>query len=334
VRRGASWTAAYHRQLTVAAVARPVPSSVGAPGVLAAARSWWLLAQTTSAGGASSRSRGVGRRRRGRPCQQARHGVGRRCPPMRCPPIGVRDPAVRPSGVRSPGVVVQRVRRSAVCCPPVRCPAVRCPAVWCPAVRPDAFVSSHAQAVALGTRSRWPGDRDHRIGWRPRWLAGRRPLDRRSRRPGRGRRCPTRVGQGGGRWLARAAGLGVGRGGRACLLSDQAGQAGVRSAPRGRRRFGHGSWLQREVAAPAAWLGSSGWVRDHGGWSSPSLTPGRADPEGPGEVPAGMGVRPQRGPSRQRARPARCWQRSDVRRWLVGLPGLEPGTSSLSGIEG
>jgi hypothetical protein len=45
-----------------------------------------------------------------------------------------------------------------------------------------------------------------------------------------------------------------------------------------------------------------------------------------------MGVRPQRGPSRQRALPARCRQRCDLRRWLVGLPGLEPGTSSLSGI--
>jgi hypothetical protein len=80
VRQGASWTAACHLQLTVAAVARPVPSSVGAPGVLAAERSWWLLAQTTSArpsvqplssGRASSR---------GRPCQQPSHGVGRRCP--------------------------------------------------------------------------------------------------------------------------------------------------------------------------------------------------------------------------------------------------------------
>jgi hypothetical protein len=82
----------------------------------------------------------------------------------------------------------------------------------------------------------------------------------------------------------------------------------------------------------AAWLASSGWVRDHGGWSSPSRTPGWATSEGPGEVPAGMGVRPQRGPSRQRALPARCRQRCDLRRLVVGLPGLEPGTSSLSGI--
>jgi hypothetical protein len=40
VRRGASWTAAYHLQLTVAAVARPIRSSVVPLGVLAAERSW------------------------------------------------------------------------------------------------------------------------------------------------------------------------------------------------------------------------------------------------------------------------------------------------------
>jgi hypothetical protein len=39
VRQVASWTAAYHLQLTVAAVARPIRGSVGALGVLAAERS-------------------------------------------------------------------------------------------------------------------------------------------------------------------------------------------------------------------------------------------------------------------------------------------------------
>jgi hypothetical protein len=116
--------------------------------------------------------------------------------------------------------------------------------------------------------------------------------------------------------------VGAGRGGRACPLSDQAGQAGVRSARRGRLRGGHGSRRQREVAAcrVAAVLG---WVRDHGGWSSSSLTPGWAAPEGPLDVPAGLGVRPQRGPSRQR---------SDLRERVVGLGGVEPPTSSLSGF--
>jgi len=163
VRRGASWTAAYRRQLTVAAVARPVRGGVGAPGVLAAERSWWLLAQTASA----RRSvQPVPRARAWSPWSTRPAGTPRRRSPVssrRCPPIqsGVRDPAVQPSGVRSPGVVVQRVRRSDGCCPPVRCPAVRCPSVRCPAVwclpssvrtRP----SPPTQAVAVGTRSRWP----------------------------------------------------------------------------------------------------------------------------------------------------------------------------------
>jgi hypothetical protein len=59
---------------------------------------------------------------------------------------------------------------------------------------------------------------------------------------------------------------------------------------------------------------------------------GWTGPEGPMGVPAGMGVRPRRGPGSRRALPARCRQRCDLRRWLVGLPGLEPGTSSLSGF--
>ena len=189
----------------------------------------------------------------------------------------------------------------------------------------------HAQAVASGTRSRRPATVTTGNRWGPRWLPGRRWFDRWSRGRDAGDAALGRVGQGrSGR--ARAAGSGAGRGGRACSLSDQPGQAGVRSACRGRLRGGYECRRQREVAVPAAWLPSSGWVRDHGGWSSPSLTPGWAAPEGPGEVPAGMGVRPQRGPGRQRTRPARCRQRCDLRRWVVGLPGLEPGTSSLSGF--
>jgi hypothetical protein len=40
------------------------------------------------------------------------------------------------------------------------------------------------------------------------------------------------------------------------------------------------------------------------------------------------------GPRARRASPARRLRRLDLRRWVVGLPGLEPGTSSLSAIEG
>jgi hypothetical protein len=285
--------------------------------------------------GASSRYRELRRRRRGRPCQQAGHGVGRRCPAGGVHPsgLGVRDPAAQPSGVRSPEVVVQRVRRSDGCCPAVRCPAVRCPSVRCPAVW---CLPRRSGRVRLLSLRRW------------RWG------------PGRGGRATLTIGTGGGpcgcravdgsttvaeagtratlpksRWsggsvATRAAGLGAGRSGRACPPSDQAGQAGVGSARRGRLRGGHGCRLQREVAAAAAWLPSSGWVLDHAVWSSPSLTAGWADPEGPGEVPAGMGVRPQRGPSRQRAGALADGSALTCDAGVVGLPGLEPGTSSLS----
>jgi hypothetical protein len=221
---------------------------------------------------------------------------------------GVHPSGVHPSGfgVRDPGCPAVRcpvtwgrrpeVRRSAVCCPPVQCPAVRCPAVWCPAVRPDASVSSHAQVVALGTRSRWPGDPDHRNRWRPLRLPGRRRLDRMVQEAGTRATLPKSGWSVGGRWWTPAAGL-VGPRRPRLPLSDQAGPAGVRRAVAGGGAVGTGARLQREVAAPAAWLASSGWVRGHGGWSSPSLTPGWADPEGPLEGPAGMGVRPQRGPS-------------------------------------
>jgi hypothetical protein len=98
-------------------------------------------------------------------------------------------------------------------------------------------------------------------------------------------------------------------------------------------RGGQGSRLQREVAAAAVWLPS--WAGGRPRWVVVVGPAARwAGPEGPMGVPAGMGVRPQRGPGWQRALPARYRQRCDLRKWLVGLPGLEPGTSSLSGIEG
>src|SRR5215216_3372454 len=83
-----------HRQLTVAAVARPIRSSVAALGVLAVERSWWLLAQTTFAR-SSLQPALTGRasspwstRPAGKQC------VGRRCPPggVHPPGFGVRDP--------------------------------------------------------------------------------------------------------------------------------------------------------------------------------------------------------------------------------------------------
>jgi hypothetical protein len=95
VRQGASWTAAYHLQLTVAAVARAVRSSVGALGVLAAERSWWLLAQAAFA----RRSvQPVSSGRASPPWSTLPAGRPRRRSPvssMRCPPIRVRVSGIR-----------------------------------------------------------------------------------------------------------------------------------------------------------------------------------------------------------------------------------------------
>jgi hypothetical protein len=147
---------------------------------------------------------------------------------------------------------------------PVRCPAVRCPPVrWsagCCPPRPSGRVRLiPPRAVAFGTRSRRRGDRHHRNGSRSLWLPRRRAA-RSTAQEAWGRATLPRsrwsVGVGG----RTRAGLGAG-GGRACPLSDQAGQAGVRSARAWRRRCGHGRRLQREVAAPAAWLPTrAGWA--------------------------------------------------------------------------
>ena len=306
-------TAAYHLQLTSRrwpdlSVAAWVPSAsllLSGPGGCSPRR--------RLPGGASSRYRGG---RASSPWSTLPAGTPRRRSPvssMRCPPIrfGVRDPAVQPSGVRSPGVVVQRVRRSAVCCPPVQVssrPAVSRPLstrpvssrlVSAPSVRTRP--SPPTSGGGVGDQVEVAGHRDHRNGWRPRWLPGRRRLDRRSRRPGRGRRCRSRVGQ----WeVGGGPGRRVGcRPRRPRLpLSDQAGQAGCGAPVAGGCAVGTGAGCSARWPHPPRGcrprLGG-----DHGGWSSPSLTPGWADPEGPLEVPAGMGVRPQRGPSRQASAP-------------------------------
>jgi hypothetical protein len=168
---------------------------MGALGVLAAERSWWLLTPTASA------RRSVQPLSRGRassPWSTLPAGTPRRRSPvssMGCPPSGF---GVRGTAVRCPvtGLVVQRVRRSAVCCPAVQRPAVRCPTVRCqpPSVRTRPSPPM-LRRWRWGPRSSWPADRGHRNGWRPRWLPSRRRLERRSRRPGRGRRCRSRVGQ-------------------------------------------------------------------------------------------------------------------------------------------
>jgi hypothetical protein len=196
VHRGANWTAAYHLQLTVAAVARPVRGSVVPLGVLAAERSW-VVARPDGVCPAEP------------PAGLQRSGVdGRSVSGVRCPPIRfvVRDAAVPPSSVRPSGV--QRVQ-----CPAVRCPAVRLVSTR-PAssrllsvpVRPDASVSSHLRRRRR-TRLRRPGNRHHSHGSRS---CGGCPVGR----LGRGLRSPgvatpprSRGGQSGCRWRTRA-GLG------------------------------------------------------------------------------------------------------------------------------
>jgi hypothetical protein len=334
VRRGASWTAADHRQLTVAAVARPVHSSVVPSASLPVSGPGGCSPRWRLPAGASSR---VSRGRAWSPWSTRPAATPRRRSPVssrRCPPIRSRRPGSGCPAVRCPVTWAGRPAGPAVGRLLSSCPVSSCPVsiravsgrLVSALVGSDASVSSHSGG-AVGTGSRWPGDPGHRDGWRLRWLPGRRRLDRRSRRPGRGRCCRSRVGQG-GRWRPGPPGRGAGRGGRACPPSDQAGQAGVRGARRGRRRGGHEGQAAARGGGSRRVAGVLGWGRDHGGWSSPRLTGGWAGPEGPGEVPAGMGVRPQRGPGRQRPLPARCRQRCDLRRWVVGLPGLEPGTSS------
>jgi hypothetical protein len=92
---------------------------------------------------------------------------------------------------------------------------------------------------------------------------------------------------------------------------------------------GHGRRLHR----PRGCRSRDGWATTVRGCRGACRPRGRAR-RGRWACRRGMGVRPQRGPGSQRVLPACCRQRSDLRRWLVGLPGLEPGTSSLSGIEG
>jgi hypothetical protein len=229
VRRGASWTAAYRRQLTVAAVARPVRGGVGAPGVLAAERSWWLLAQTASA----QRSvQPVSGGRASSPWSTRPAGTLRRRSPVssrRCPPIRSRRPGSGCPAVRCPVTWGWSSRGSGGRTAAVQLSVVQLSGVHPCGVQPSGVCPRRSGRVRLLPLRRWRGDQVKVAGrpWPPGrvealWLPGRRRLDRRSRRPRRGRCCRSRVGQG-GPVATRAAGLDAGRGGRACPPSDQAG---------------------------------------------------------------------------------------------------------------
>jgi hypothetical protein len=248
------------------------------------------------------------------------------------PPCGVHS-AVPPScpAVQRPAPSgVQRVR-----CPPVRCPPVRCPPVWCPPVQrpagccPPRSVRTRPSRPTLGggvgDQVAAAGSRHHRNGSSPGGLP-RRGATRstagqaRTRAMLPGSRVVSGVGGGPGPGWVRA---------RPRVTAGEPGRPGRRAEhPSLTAALWAGSRLRREVAAAAAWLRSwAGWATTVGGGDG-ACCPGGRGPEGPEGVPAGMGVRPQRGPGWQRALPARCRHRCDLREWLVGLPGLEPGTSS------
>jgi hypothetical protein len=201
VRRGASWTAAYHRQLTVAAVAGPVRGSVLPSESLPQSGPGGCWPRRRLPGGGPAALEGSGVVAVVDPA--SRHatasvaGVQQAVSTHPGSASGIRLSSRSVSGHlgrRPEGPAVGRLLSTRpVSSRLLSTRAVPGRLVSAP-VHSDASISSHAEAVALGTRSRWPGDPDHRNG-SPRWPAGRRRLDRRSRRPGRGRRRRSRVGQ-------------------------------------------------------------------------------------------------------------------------------------------
>jgi hypothetical protein len=338
MRRGAGWTAGYHLQLTVAAVARPVhsrmvPSSSVLLRVPGRRRPSRRLPGGAASGASSAQASSPWSTLPGR-----RRGVGHRCPAC----------GVHPAG---------------------SCPRSGCPAVWCPAppvsghpgsssgirrsgrplstrpsvqpsaVRPTRPVSSRplstrcpdASVCSHLRRRRW--DQVQAAGRPVTTATGRGPdgLPRRraagsTAEEAWGRAAPPEVVRWsvGCRWRTRAGPGGAGGGDRACRLRDQAGQVGVRSVRGWRPAPGAGGRPRRELAVAAAGLVSSGWVGttvSGGRGGGPSGRP-------PARGASGDGVRPQRGPGRQRAFLAGCRQRCDLREWVVGLAGLEPAASS------
>jgi hypothetical protein len=184
VRRGASWTAASHVQLTVAAVARPVRRSVMPSQPHAAERSWLVARQTASARPSVQPASSGRPSSPGRHCQDASYGVGRRSvSTMRCPLTRCRRPGsvCPPSGVQPVRCPVTWGCRPGSggpdgWCPPVQrpalwCPAVRCPAVRCPPRRSGRVRLLPQRAVALGSRPVRRGTHHHRNRSRSRWAA-------------------------------------------------------------------------------------------------------------------------------------------------------------------
>jgi hypothetical protein len=231
-------------------------------------------------GGASSRYRAVGRCRRGRPGQRASHGVGRRCPAggvqqavsthpvpasgirLSSRPVsghlgssstgsGGRLSAVHPSGVQPSAVHPCGVQPSGVC------------------PRPSGRVRLLTSGGGVGNPGRGPADVTTGTGGGP---DGCRAVDGSTDGPG-------------GRDAGDAAAVAVASGRSVADPGPRVGCGPRRPRlPAERPSRAAARWAREQAAAPgggtrrvAAVLG---WVRDHGAWSSPSLTPGWTAPEG------------------------------------------------------
>jgi hypothetical protein len=242
----------------------------------------------------------------------------------RCPPCGV-----HPYGASSRGRVVHPSGRAR---PVSSCPVSARPACSC-LVSACLSVVSRSSSPASARRWRWD-----QVG------AARHPCTTGTGRVQRGRsrlraaRSTARAGLDAGE-AAQVVRQHRGASSRTWPGGARAAAAALGRGPgRSARRAGRPWWRLRQPRG--AWPSAAllhlprrrrlGWMRDYGGWSWWSL-PARVDgPESPMGLPAGMACGPSAAQSSQQARPARCRQRCDLRFWPVGLPGLEPGTSSLS----
>jgi hypothetical protein len=253
-------------------------------------------------GGASNRQPAVGRPRRGRQCQDASHGVGRRsASSMRCPPIRVRlssPSGVQPvrcparpvsghlgssSGVRRPGRLVSTHPASdrVVSTCPASSPLVSAPSVR---TRPSPPTSGGGVGDQMGAAGQ-PAPRERvevPVAAAPSSgsVSG-RGLDDRGRRY-RSRALVGGVSAADPAWVrAVVAALArcPTRQARPACGAHVAGGCAVgteQAAARGCRTGG--------VAAVL------GWVRDHGGWLSRSLRSGWTGPAGPMGLPASGGA--------------------------------------------
>jgi hypothetical protein len=221
---------------------------------------------------------------------------------MWCPPIRFRRPgsAIQPSGVQPVRCPVTWVRRPGSGGPDGLVstrPASSRPASSRPvssrpvsaSVGPDASGSSHTGRWRWGPDECGGATCTTGTGRGPGGLPRRRAARASASRPGAGDAAEV------ARWSvgSLAAGPGWVRCGAAARdrLSDQAGQAGVRSA-RGWRREGTGAGRRREVAAPAVWLPLLGWVATTVRGRRGACRPGRRGPEGPMGLPAGWACGP------------------------------------------